>query len=53
MDKLKIFENPEFGKVRVVDRNGDPWFTAKDVCDCLGLSDTNKALLGLDEDEKI
>lgn len=53
MDKLKIFENPKFGKVRVVDRNGDPWFTAKDVCDCLGLSDTNKALLGLDEDEKI
>lgn len=30
-----------------------PWFVAKDVCDVLGLSDTNKALLNLDEDEKL
>lgn len=52
MDKLKIFENPEFGKVRVVDRNGDPWFTAKDVCDCLGLGNVSESLRSLDDDEK-
>lgn len=53
MNELKIFENPEFGKVRVVDQNGDPWFTAKDVCDCLGLGNISEALRGLDEDERI
>lgn len=31
----------------------EPWLVAKDVCDVLGLSDTNKALKGLDEDEKL
>lgn len=30
----------------------EPWFIAIDICNALGLSDTNKALLGLDEDEK-
>ncbi len=40
-------------EVRVIDENGEPWFVAKDVCECLGLSDTNKALLKLDEDEKL
>ena len=33
---LKIFEKPEFGSVRVVDKDGDPWFVAKDVCEALG-----------------
>ena len=43
-----------FGKanVRVIQKDGDPWFVAKDVCDVLELTDTNKALLGLDLDEK-
>ena len=31
MDKLKIFENPEFGKVRVIQQNGEPWFIASDI----------------------
>ena len=39
-------------EVRTVIRDGEPWFVAKDVCDVLGLSDTNAALRGLDEDEK-
>ena len=33
---LKIFEKPEFGSVRVVEKDGDPWFVAKDVCEALG-----------------
>lgn len=33
--------------------NGKPWFVAKDVCDILGLSDTNMSLKHLDEDEKL
>ena len=33
---LKIFEKPEFGSVRVVEKDGDPWFVAKDVAEALG-----------------
>jgi prophage antirepressor-like protein len=32
--------------------DGEPWFIAVDVCASLGLNDTNKALIGLDDDEK-
>ena len=49
---LKIFEKPEFGSVRVVDKDGDPWFVAKDVCDCLDIGNSRQALTYLDEDEK-
>ena len=48
---LKLFENPQF-RVRVVMRDGDPWFVAKDVCDCLELTNVSKACQTLDEDEK-
>ena len=48
---IKLFENPLF-KVRVIMRLGDPWFVAKDACDCLTLTDTNKACQNLDDDEK-
>lgn len=39
-------------KVRATMRDGEPWFVAKDVCDCLGLDNVAKALSGLDNDEK-
>lgn len=48
---LKLFENPQF-RVRVIMRCAEPWFVAKDACDCLTLTDTNKACQNLDEDEK-
>lgn len=49
-----LFTFPETDqRVRVVEGpDGEPWFVARDVCDCLELADTNKALLGLDHDEK-
>jgi len=49
---LQVFENNRFGKVRVVMRGGEPWFVAKDVCDCLELGNVSQALDGLDDDEK-
>lgn len=51
MNDMKIFENSEFGAVRVVDVNGEPWFVARDVCECLEL-DLASGARGLDEDEK-
>lgn len=52
MNELQIFENPEFGKIRAIERNGEPWFVAADVCRALDLCDTSKALDRLDDDEK-
>ena len=51
---LKIFEKPEFCSVRVVEKDGEPWFVARDVCEALGFDDgdTNRAVAGLEEDEK-
>lgn len=44
MDDMKIFENSEFGAVRVVDVNGEPWFVARDVASALGYVDTTQAI---------
>jgi len=39
--------------VHIVDKDGNPWFVAKDVCKCLGIPDnTHVALRKLDDDEK-
>ncbi len=38
--------------VRVITRDGEPWFVAKDVCDVLGLGNPRSSLALLDEDEK-
>lgn len=36
MSNLKIFENPEFGSIRTVEINNEPWFVGKDVVSVLG-----------------
>lgn len=41
MTDLKVFEKAEFGSVRVVEREGEPWFVAKDVAKALGYASTN------------
>lgn len=44
MSNLKIFKNPEFGSIRTVEINNEPWFVGKDVADALGYSQTAKAI---------
>lgn len=51
-NNLMSFENPEFGAVRSILIDGDPWFVAADVCKALELEKTNRALSRLDDDEK-
>ena len=54
MNEIKIFENPEFGKVRTVQVNGEPWLVGKDVAEALGYSDPQKALkMHVDEEDKL
>ena len=52
MDMLKVFEKAEFGRVRVVECEGEPCFVTKDVCECLELTDVSKTISLLDDDEK-
>lgn len=52
MNDIKIFENEKFGSVRVVERDGEPWFVANDVLRVLEVSNSKDALRGLDDDEK-
>lgn len=52
MDELQVFNNISFGQVRVQELDNEVWFVAKDVCECLGINDTSKAVGRLDEDEK-
>mgnify|MGYP001228139339 CR=1 FL=1 len=52
MEMPQIFENKEFGKIRVVEQSGAPWFVGKDVCDCLEIGNSRDAAASLDDDEK-
>lgn len=36
MNEMTIFQNPEFGQVRTITRDGEPWFVGKDVASALG-----------------
>lgn len=43
MNELMIFNNPEFGNIRTMERDGAPWFVGKDVAAALGYKDATKA----------
>ncbi|MDO4452825.1 MAG: BRO family protein [Lachnospiraceae bacterium] len=44
MKDIEIFNNEEFGKIRTVTIDGEPWFVGKDVAEALGYSNTRDAL---------
>ena len=44
MKEMQIFENQEFGAVRTVELDGEPWLVGKDVAQALGYSNPPKAL---------
>lgn len=53
MNEMMIFNNPEFGSVRTVCINGEPWLVGKDVAEILGYSNPRKALIDhVDTDDK-
>ena len=54
MNEPVIFNNPEFGEIRIVNISGEPWFVGKDVADALGYSDTDKAIrTHVDDEDKL
>ena len=53
MDKIQIFNNADFGNVRTVLINREPYFVGKDVARILGYSDENKAIaMHVDDEDK-
>jgi prophage antirepressor-like protein len=52
MTNLQIFKNDTFGQVRILEKDNELWFVAKDVCDCLEIKNTTDALKRLDNDER-
>ena len=51
MEELKLFNNPEFGTIRVVTVECEPWLVGKDVATALGYSNTKDALSAHVDDE--
>lgn len=51
--QLQIFNNADFGSIRTLDINGEPWLVGKDVAGALGYSNSRKALIDhVDEEDK-
>ena len=51
MHKLEIFSSDDFGEIRVVEIQGEPWFVGKDVAEVLGYSNTKDAISSHVDDE--
>lgn len=51
MNELQVFKNQEFGSVRTLVINDEPWFVGKDVARALGYADTKKAVQRHVDDE--
>lgn len=54
MNELKIFEPPDFGKIRTVTIDDEPYLVGKDIAGVLGYADLNKAIaMHVDEEDKL
>ena len=54
MNQLEIFKNREFGEIRTVTVDGEPWFVAKDIAEILQYTNTQKAIRDhVDEEDKL
>ncbi|MFQ9952314.1 MAG: Bro-N domain-containing protein, partial [Clostridium sp.] len=51
MNNLQVFNNPEFGEVRTIKRDGEPWFVGKDVAAALGYAKERNAISSHVDDE--
>ena len=53
MNEMQIFNSEEFGNVRTVTIDNEPWFVGKDVAEALGYSDTKQAIrVNVEEEDK-
>lgn len=53
MNELQLFNNSEFGSVRAIQQDGEPWFVGRDVAIALGYANPQKAIIDhVDDDDK-
>ena len=53
MNNLQIFNSPDFGQIRTIQQNGEPWFVGKDVADILGYQNGSRDVnRHVDEDDR-
>lgn len=53
MNDMKVFENSDFGQIRTVLQDSEPWFVVADVCRVLEIGNPSQATARLDDDEKM
>ena len=54
MNNLQIFNSPDFGQIRIIQQNEEPWFVGKDVAEILGYSNTKDAIAKhVDDEDKL
>ncbi len=52
MSEIQVFKDKRFGEIRVIEKDGQPWFVARDVCDSLSISKYRDAVSKLEGDER-
>lgn len=54
MTDLQIFNSPEFGAIRTIERDGEPWFVGNDVATALGYTNARNAVPAhVDDEDKL
>lgn len=52
MNDLTVFDNPEFGAIRTIEIDGEPWFVGNDIAKALGYANPRSALIKhIDEED--
>lgn len=52
MNEVQIFNNEEFGEIRTITKDGEPWFVASDVAKALGYRMASDMTRRIDEEDK-
>lgn len=53
MKNMMTFSNADFGEVRTVSVNGDPWFVGRDICKAFGDKNPNRSLSRVEDEDKM
>lgn len=52
MNEIQIFKNEQFGQIRVIQKDGQPWFVAKDIAEILEYTDAEAMCRRIDDDDQ-
>jgi anti-repressor protein len=52
MKTIQLYTHEQFGDIRAVEKDGEVWFVAKEICNVLGITNYRNSTAKLDDDEK-